>query len=320
MRADIRKSVETFKGWLVNRGYSQVTADIYGRHVLNGHEDPIEYLRGMTSWQSWDHARYAWKLYCQLAGRMDALPDILAVPGPRKPPRKPIRLPDVQTWRELGAAALVDHPGPRGFALWILYYSGLRIGDILTITYQEAQEACRSGQATIRQKGGGGHKRRLWRPQWFLQPALEGLLHAPPWRWLWCLLSSTPKGAFTALATAVPRPWHPHTFRHMVVVQMHAAGVSLRTIMETTGHDSLQTLGRYLDFVPDDVVEDSHNRMGELLFGQPPPAGAPRSRGGLPRSAGGAPPAPGTPRPPGEGLPPTRKPPGNRHGPGRPGR
>jgi hypothetical protein len=207
-----------------------------------------------------------------------------------------------------------------GHVLWVVFYSGLRIGDILAITRRQAEEALRTGETVIHQKGLRGERTRRWRPMSLVVPALQALVREPGWATLWSTAGTTLKGSMCNVRAAIPEPWHPHLFRHAVASYLHAAGVSDRTIMEIGGWENLASLARYMDFVPAPMVEEADRRLSTLIFGEQPVAPATR-----PPPGRLAPPVrlspkacrPPAPRPPATGQGTARRP---GKGPGRPGR
>lgn len=319
-----RKLVESFRAWLLGRGYSPTTVDAYSVHVANGADDMILYLRNLRSWQRFKHAQESFRHLAAFCGRQDAIPTIMAVAAPRKPPKRPIRLPSLGVWRALGPWALRTYPGPLAHVLWIVFYSGLRIGDILTITRPQAEEALRTGETLIRQKGLRGERQRRWRPMSFVIPALQHLVREPGWATLYSAIGPSIKASMSAVRDAIPNPWHPHLFRHAVASYLHAAGVTDRTIMEIGGWESMQSLARYMDFVPAPMMKDADQRLARLIFGEQkdgdPAPQSPPGRLAPPRRLSPEAcrrPGPPAPRPPASGSGPGRGP--RRRGGGGPG-
>jgi integrase len=172
---------------------------------------------------------------------------VRGLPGPRKPARKPRNVPTLEEWLEIGRRAW-QIPGPLGAAVWLVLYSGMRIGDVLDVSPGEIQEAIGRGSTSCHQKGRGGKRRRSWTPGPLCRIALDRLAEeGTGWQHLWQILGTVSKhGAEDRINKAIPKPYTAHCFRHATPTYLVALGMDLPTIATITGHESLSSLEKYI--------------------------------------------------------------------------
>jgi integrase len=260
-----------FGEWLAGRGYSPTTISRYVPHARRGVGDPIGYLRSITSWQIHAHARDTLLLYGEwTSAPPELLARIRASAGPLKPAPKPRLLIDFDEWRALGPAWLKRYPRELGHLLWCLAYSGLRRGDLATLTRDEAIAASR-GQTVMRQKGRGGRRMRAWIPAAIVQPALAALCRFPGWNVVFRSVAGSFSGYCAAVTRAIPAPWTPHSFRRAFATYHHLQGVDDHTLCAMGGWESVATLHRYILLVPPSRIREANAHMSQALF----PGGTP---------------------------------------------
>jgi tyrosine recombinase XerC len=183
-----------------------------------------------------------------------------SVRTPKTPQRLPRHLRPVEVEAVLEAAAGAGALGIRDRALVeLLYASGLRVGELVSLDWRDLDLAGR----VLRVLGKGGKERmvpfgtpaaaalRAWLTAWegvrgeaaALDDAMPVFLNARGGRLtdrsVRRILDRAVKDA--AVATGV----HPHTLRHSFATHLLEAGADLRAIQELLGHSSLSTTQRY---------------------------------------------------------------------------
>lgn len=260
-----------FGEWMAGRGYAPSTIALYLPHARKGVGDPIGYLRSLSSWQRHQHARDTLLLYGEwTSAPPELLARIRAVSPPLRPAPKPKPLIDFNLWRSLGPLYLRQHPRELGHVLWVLTYSGLRIGDLGTLSRPEAFAASR-GETVMRQKGRGGRRLREWIPAAVVRPALARLCSFPGWTQVFQAVAGTTGGYFDSIRRAIPDPWTPHSFRRAFATYHHLQGVDDHTLCAMGGWESVSTLHRYILLVPPSRIRQANAHMSAALF----PGGTP---------------------------------------------
>ncbi len=267
---DVQRGLISFAEYLVKLGRCRWTTTCYAVHVAKGWRDPLRYLEGMRSSVEARRAKMAMVHYARHRGRLALIPAIQAVPLPLRAPRRPVHVPDLELWRQLGPRMLRDNPGPRGHLLWILCYSGLRIGDLLSVRRAEAEAAGRGDETIIRQKGAGRTKVRVWRPVRQIRPALAYLVRDPGWSILADLVSTSTvdriKTASSILRGRIPPPTRPHDFRRAFATYHYAIVPDLVLISQMGGWESAASVERYIVHIPRERMDYFRRRFERLLF------------------------------------------------------
>ena len=262
-------SVAAFKSWMVARGYSPSSAESYGRALVLSMADPVEYMRNVTSHQAWLDCRAAWRLVARWTNDPAAWEAIRGLEGPRRPPRKVRPIPSLAEWMAIGRLVW-KVPGPLGAICWLVVFSGMRIGDVLTLRPEEIQEGVGRGVTSCRQKGRGGQRRRSWTPGPLARVALERLAPERGYQWVWQLISRSCRTAEQIVNRRIPAPYTAHSFRHAVPTYLVALGIrDLPTIATITGHDSLSALERYIRTsvaVPTSRTYDVQSILAKVLL------------------------------------------------------
>lgn len=266
-----------FRSWLVSRGLASTTANVYAIAIQKSFEDPVAYLRAAPTRGTWKRTRNAWARWSEWRNDPGPWQAIQGIRGPAGPPERQIRVPDPREWLRLGSQAW-RIPGPLGAILWVLIYSGLRIGDLIGLTRDQIGEAYRTGHTgSVRQKGRGGGSIRRWTPGPLAAPGVARLAASGEgWEAVYQLLSSTPRAAAQQVARALPAPWHPHAFRHAVITYLVSIRTPLPQIAEITGHSSLSALSRYIDrhiAVPPAQTYTDQARLAAMLLSSANQAG-----------------------------------------------
>ena len=180
---------------------------------------------------------------------------------PKTPQHLPRHLRPAEVEAVLSAAA--ESAGPLALRdralLELLYASGLRVGELVSLDWRDLDLAAR----VLRVMGKGGKERmvpfgvpaadalRAWLAAWegvrgeaaLRDDAMPIFLNARGGRLtdrsVRRVLDSAVEGA--ALASGV----HPHTLRHSFATHLLEAGADLRAIQELLGHSSLSTTQKY---------------------------------------------------------------------------
>jgi len=253
---DIRTTIDTYVDLLRAEELSPVTIKHYRGYLqkaLTADGGPLAYMASIGGKQ-WGVAKAALIWYATFTRNRDLEDDIRRMRAPRKLRAAPVQIPDVDTWRRLGTLALREKP-PFSCLLWLQLYSGLRIGDLMNILHGEIETAAESGRTTMHQKGPGGKARRDWIPGPLCQGTvvwLAGTSRAPDGRPTWRVLHQLASPSFRCNIEKakqrvwdwMPKPWHPHTFRHAVPSYLYEMGWPIEDIASITGHESLETLRR----------------------------------------------------------------------------
>jgi integrase len=273
---DMKEHILTFADLLRGQDLSPATVKhyrTYVQHALEYPGGPLAYMGTLTGHQ-WGVAKGAMDWYARVTHDDELLSNLRLIFRPRKSAAKPVQIPDLETWRALGEAALRERP-PFSCILWLQLYSGLRIGDLFELEPSEVVTAAETGRTTMHQKGAGHKARRDWIPgpiclrtvQYLagLSRAVDG---AYTYRMLYQLVNRQRSKAEEIVRNWIPDPWTPHTFRHSVPSYLNELGFPLEDIASITGHQSLETLRTYIHTVsPRRTVAAQEALMG-LLFGE----------------------------------------------------
>jgi len=287
---DLHSVLATYRDLLRAEEKSPYTIHLYAqtlRLLLSHPHGPIVALGQMTP-KRWPIGKSALDRYADQTGNRELRMDLMMLRRPRPGPRRPIQIPDLDTWRRLGAAACRERP-PWGCVLWLQLYSGLRIGDIMEIRREEIDTAATTGRTTMHQKGWAHRRRRDWIPGPLCQETVVWIsenCRAPDdgrhsYSVLWQLAagaSKSLKAAALKVSQWIPKPWTPHTFRHAVPSYLYEQGYDLETIASITGHDNVETLRKfYIHVTTPRRTLAAQADLRRLLFGdmQTPDGGGP---------------------------------------------
>ena len=217
--------------------------------------------------------------YALREGIVDASP-ALGVPTPKAPHRLPRHLRPGEIENLLEAPGRRDNALGRrdGALLELLYASGLRVGELVSLDWQDVDIAGR----TLRVVGKGGKERMVpfgtkaqqalekWLKLWegirvkadSLVPEDEPIfLNYAGGRLTSRSVRRIVNRAVEEAELAVGA--HPHAIRHSFATHLLERGADLRTIQELLGHSSLATTQRYTHLDVDrllSVYRDSHPR------------------------------------------------------------
>lgn len=273
----VQRGLEAFADDLLRLGRAPVTVDRYLAHVARGWSDPLRYLASLRSWQAVRHAKWALCLYADYRHQSRWRQPIMAAPEPLRPARLPVHVPSVAVWRSLGRDMLRRYPGELGHVLWILLYSGLRIGDLCTLTRAQVSAAATGATVEMRQKGRSGRRKRTFRPLDEVLPKLGWLASRPGWQEVWQSVAS-PGGKGSArdahaaaeiLRRCIPDPYNPHDFRRAFATYLYYQGRDLLTIAQMGGWESAASVERYIVIVPEERIDQARRGLSNLLFPKP---------------------------------------------------
>ena len=271
--------LSAYRSWLISRGKAVSTADLYTKLLEKSAADPMKWLREVSSYHDWLRCRSAWRLWGDWRSRPDVYQAISTVRPPARRYRPAKAIPDLRTWYELGGR-LWAIPGPLGAILWILCYSGLRVGDLVGMSAAQIREAAELGHTSrVMQKGGRG---RRWTPGPLVRPACARLARdLGPVAYVWQVLARDPKAAAAVARGRIPAPFSPHSFRHSVISYHVSIGTPLPEIQEITGHADLSALARYIQThvaVPPTRTDSNQGRLAALILSAIPGVSEPPKR------------------------------------------
>lgn len=278
MSDDLRDHILAYCDLLRAQGLSPVTIKHYREYVKKGLMFPggILALMGTLTGKQWGVARAAFDWYARFTGDRELSSNLRMLYRPRKDPRRPIQIPTIEEWRSLGLRAMQER-APFSCILWLQLYSGMRIGDILELENFEIREAASTGRTTMHQKGAGHTVRRDWIPGPLCQEAVNYLAQLslapdglPNYRQLYQLVHRNRDKAEQRIRQWIPKPWHPHTFRHAVPSYLRSMGHKLEDIASITGHVSLDTLQRYyIHVISPHTTIAAQADLARMIFGDP---------------------------------------------------
>ncbi len=183
----------------------------------------------------------------------------MLIDGPRLPATLPKFLSEAEVDALLQAAA-ARPAGPARAALEVLYSTGLRVSELLSL--RQAQLA--NGAATLIVRGKGG-KERMVLLSAAAREASGALAVAQPGRWLFP--GRDPRRAMTrqgfglllkqvALAAGLdPARVSPHVLRHSFASHMLARGADLRSLQLLLGHADIATTQIYTHVLAERLEE-----------------------------------------------------------------
>lgn len=273
---DFEKMLRKFRTWLEAARLTKQYVDDLVKHVRRGYEDPIAYLATIHTNKTFIKARQAWLHWCDWTGSDELERQLHHLRAPRAIPGAPRVLPTDDQLRQAAEDA-AGLPMPAGPLLWILYLSGLRIGEVCQVARVEAQDALQTSEVTIRQKGAGGIARRTWVPGGLVRMALGPLLSLP-WRATWVLVGGNPQGAQHYLRRRVAGAFHPHDFRHAVARLVRRLTGRAEVVSAVLGHDLRSIMGSTAFYAPPapEELEQAHAAVAAHLWpnGIPAPEGS----------------------------------------------
>jgi integrase len=274
----VQRGLESFADHMIDHGRAPVTTLRYLPHVARGWADPLGYLRTIHTWQGMQHAKHALCAYADYRRQGHLKPSIMGVPDPLKPARLPVHVPRLSVWRAMGTQLLREHPAELGHVLWILLYSGLRIGDVLGLTRAQVSTASTGATVEMRHKGRGGRRKRTFRPIDDVLPALRWLAASPGWGVLWQAVGRNKKCAEATIRKCLPDPYSPHDFRRAFATYLYARTKNLLLIAQMGGWESVASVERYITIVPEEDLEAARNDLSNLLFPKDKPPDPPPPR------------------------------------------
>jgi len=260
----IRGRLSHYYSWLINKEFAVRTAEQYVAVIKASCDNPVAYMQQQQSRGMWTHAYAAYKLFWEMEGVPDTIDEFRGLKPPRKRPKAVRVLPDELSWRDI-ATRMWQVPGPLGAIAYLVAMSGLRIGDVCHMTYQNIQDLHFNGRAAIRQKG-HGDRQRLYVVGQYPKQAVDRLATERGYDTLGQLLSPSHKYACQCVRNAMGVGCH--TFRHLIISHLVRRGEKLSTIAAISGHDNLNTLQIYIDKIVGvderDVIR-AQNELGAEL-------------------------------------------------------
>jgi len=260
-----------------------VTIEEYELEVRGALENPrgiIAHLQAIPSRPRWKRCKAALIHFARLTGDTKIPGAIFRLRAPPNTPPKPRVIPTIADWRGLAKRIEAERP-PFSAVLWLVVYSGLRLGDVCRMQREWICDAAARGQTEIVQKG---DRMRRWIVGPLSEPAVRWLAGYArtarhPWECLWECVTlssgyrcSTYKGARQRIQRWIPEPYTPHSFRHAVASYLRYGiepPTPIEVIMDVGGWQSMSALEQYLhrDMVAPARSEQAQGRLYEMLFG-----------------------------------------------------
>lgn len=173
--------------------------------------------------------------------------------------------------REEFARLLEVEENPRNrFLMKLLYFSGLRISEALSLTMGHFQERTDGFQLVI--TGKGGKVRSVFIGEEIFQEAQDLISDpdCPKSRPLFCKTGNTTEPISSVAAwkivkqaakkAKISKAVSPHWFRHTSATHAIENGAPIHVVQHTLGHSSLTTTGKYLEAFP---KESNFNYLGD---------------------------------------------------------
>ena len=273
------RTIEKFREWLIARGRSEPTADLYStciRKCAGARSLTTRLVSGELAPKS-KHANAAalraWAKFTKDPELAELVEDIRLPPAQRVKPKLPLEL---EKWRAfVGRAREAKWLSPwmRATVL-IIAVRGLRSGDALRIKRTEVKEALKSGKLSFEGKGRKRHEIAA-AP---IRTALEDLADDTSWDRVSDLAGDvSSKAVSTRVRRAVRRiareakvdGCHPHRLRrtvaHQFLMQLGPDPRALPKLMSFMGWSNLNTALQYVGEVESVDIQDIGTRIANSV-------------------------------------------------------
>ncbi len=265
------RNLEKFRTWLIERGRSDDTAELYALNLRSCAADPGGITHRLVAGELAPNtlrtnlaALRAWAKYTHDADFAQRLADIRLPPARRVKDKAPL---GIDAWR-----TVVRHlhtcpmrPEAMRHVLLIMAVRGLRAGDVLRIRRTEVVRALSTGKLGYEGKG----RKRIEIPAAPIRPQLEALAQIRGWervrdlvgtgtsrralgRKVWRAALRTAKGCGIA-------EMNPHRYRRTFATQFlgELAGDpnAIVKLQKYMGWESMTTAARYVDVVSQDELD-----------------------------------------------------------------
>lgn len=273
------RNVEKFHEWLIARGRSEPTADLYRTCVLKcaGERSLTTRLVGGDLAPKSKHANAAalraWAKFTKDPELAELVEDIRLPPAQRVKPKLPL---DLEKWRAFVGRARTAKwmtPWMRATVL-IIAVRGLRSGDALRIKRTEVREALKTGKLSFEGKGRKRHEIAA-AP---IHGALEELAADTSWERVSDLAGDvSPKAVSARVRRAVRRVareakvdgCHPHRLRrtvaHQFLRQLGPDPLAMAKLLKFMGWSNIQTAMSYVGEIEVSDVQDIGDKISASL-------------------------------------------------------
>lgn len=273
------RTIEKFREWLIARGRSEPTADLYStciRKCAGSRSLTTRLVSGDLAPKS-KHANAAalraWAKFSKDPELAELVEDIRLPPAQRVKPKLPLELASWRAFVSRARDAKWLAPWMRATVL-IIAVRGLRSGDALRIKRAEVREALKSGKLSFEGKGRKRHEIAV-SP---IKGALEELATDTSWERVSDLAGDVSSKAVSARVRRAVRRiareakvdgCHPHRLRrtvaHQFLMQLGPDPRALPKLMSFMGWSNLNTALQYIGEVEAGDVQDVGNKIADSL-------------------------------------------------------
>lgn len=265
------KNLGKFRTWMLERGRSSDTADLYVLNLRKCSGDPKGITHRLISGDLAPNttrtnlqALRAWATYTRDDEFMRRLADIRLAPARRIKSKLPLGADD---WRKVVRHIQTCQIKPEAMrhVLLIMAMRGLRAGDVLRIRRSEIVRSLDTGKLSYE---GKGRKRIEYSADPIMEP-LRALAAIKGWERVRDLIttSKSPRGAGrkvwraamrTASAAGIPRV-NPHRYRHTFatrfLAELQGDPNAIVKLQQYMNWESIETASRYVDQVSRDELD-----------------------------------------------------------------
>ena len=265
------RKLEEFRDWMIERGRTAGTADLYVKNARSCGQDPKGLTHRLIAGKLSPNtmranlaALRAWALFTEDGALTKRLSDIRLPPPRRVQVKIPLERPDLKRLiQHLQTAAMNE---AKRLVLLIMALRGLRSGDVLRIRRAQVLAALVSGRLVYEGKG----RKRMEIDAAPIRPQLEALAAYPSrWSQVGDLVSTSEdprtvsrmilKAAKSAGKAAGIPDLYPHrlrrTFATRYLEKLAGDPNALVKLQRYMGWESLSTAARYVDSVSQDELE-----------------------------------------------------------------
>jgi integrase len=261
-----------FRGWMIERGRVEGTADLYVSNVRSCGADPMGVTHRLVAGKLSPNslrtniaALRAWAAFTKDADLVSTLGDI-RLPPPR---RVRVKLPlEAQEWRKV-VRHLQTCPMPSEAmrqVLLIVAIRGFRSGDVLRLRRIDILRALDTGKLTYEGKG----RKRMTFAAAPIRPQLQALADIPGWSRVADLVSASKiqrviskkvcRAAQRAAKMVGVPDMNPHRFRHTFATryldELKGDPNAIVKLQKYMGWESMATAARYVDQVSQDQLDE----------------------------------------------------------------
>lgn len=277
------RTIEKFREWLIARGRSEPTADLYStcvRKCAGARSLTTRLVSGELAPKS-KHANAAalraWAKFTKDPELAELVEDIRLPPAQRVKPKLPLELAKWRAFVSRARDAKWLAPWMRATVL-IIAVRGLRSGDALRIKRSEVKEALKSGKLSFEGKGRKRHEIAV-SP---IKGALEALAADTGWEKVSDLAGDiSSKAVSTRVRRAVRRiareakveGCHPHRLRrtvaHQFLRQLGPDALAMAKLLKFMGWSNIQTAMSYVGEIEVSDIQEVGEKIADSLGPDP---------------------------------------------------